>query len=318
MDCTDDKPEFTVELRKLLKLAGPLLFVSFLQFSLQIIFVMFVGRLGHLVSASLTTFITGIGMGAALETLCGRAYGAEQYHMLGVHMQRASFRNPLHPNFRTVVIYWPNSPIPEAGKFHLQVSRGISSLADSKHFAIRYSSVPDQIPADSEHHVPTNDKCRCRVRSPRGILLVLIYSLHMGNNGACLANGVTYWTISVILMAYIKFSGSCQNTWRGFNLDCARDLMSFLKLGVPSGLMTCLEFWSYQVFIILAGLFPNPQLETSMILISTRVSKELGAGKPKAARLAVRIVLFLAVFQGLLATTIATAASSRRVGFTLH
>ncbi|CAN0900340.1 Protein DETOXIFICATION 16 [Linum grandiflorum] len=305
---------------------------------------MFVGRLGHLVSASLTTFITGLtgylqchGMGAALETLCGRAYGAEQYHMLGVHMQRASFRNPLHPNFRTVVIYWPNSPIPEAGKFHLQVSRGISSLADSKHFAIRYSSVPDQIPADSEHHVPTNDKCRCRVRSPRGILLVLIYSLHMGNNGACLANGVTYWTISVILMAYIKFSGSCQNTWRGFNLDCARDLMSFLKLGVPSGLMTCLEFWSYQVFIILAGLFPNPQLETSMILISlntsalvfripmslgsaisTRVSKELGAGKPKAARLAVRIVLFLAVFQGLLATTIATAASSRRVGFTLH
>ncbi|KAM1085256.1 hypothetical protein ACFX15_010642 [Malus domestica] len=28
-------------------------------------------------------------MGSALETLIGQAYGAKQYHMLGVHMQRA-------------------------------------------------------------------------------------------------------------------------------------------------------------------------------------------------------------------------------------
>lgn len=28
-------------------------------------------------------------MGSALETFCGQAYGARQYHMLGVHMQRA-------------------------------------------------------------------------------------------------------------------------------------------------------------------------------------------------------------------------------------
>ena len=28
-------------------------------------------------------------MGSALETLCGQAYGAKQYHMLGVHTQRA-------------------------------------------------------------------------------------------------------------------------------------------------------------------------------------------------------------------------------------
>ncbi|CAN0900347.1 Protein DETOXIFICATION 16 [Linum grandiflorum] len=193
-------------------------------------------------------------------------------------MQRASFRNPLHPNFRTVVIYWPNSPIPEAGKFHLQVSRGISSLADSKHFAIRYSSVPDQIPADSEHHVPTNDKCRCRVRSPRGILLVLIYSLHMGNNGACLANGVTYWTISVILMAYIKFSGSCQNTWRGFNLDCARDLMSFLKLGVPSGLMTWCVL-SSPSFIHIIKFCNDKKLICDVILLC--VGKAWSSGRTK-------------------------------------
>ena len=28
-------------------------------------------------------------MASALDTLCGQSYGAEQYHMLGIHMQRA-------------------------------------------------------------------------------------------------------------------------------------------------------------------------------------------------------------------------------------
>ncbi|KAL0000107.1 hypothetical protein SO802_019709, partial [Lithocarpus litseifolius] len=39
--------------------------------------------------ASVTGYIVLLGMGSALETLCGQAYGAKQYHMLGVHTQRA-------------------------------------------------------------------------------------------------------------------------------------------------------------------------------------------------------------------------------------
>nr|DAD43590.1 TPA_asm: hypothetical protein HUJ06_001820 [Nelumbo nucifera] len=30
-----------------------------------------------------------LGMASALETLCGKAYGAKQYHMLGVYLQRS-------------------------------------------------------------------------------------------------------------------------------------------------------------------------------------------------------------------------------------
>ncbi|PRQ37517.1 putative multi antimicrobial extrusion protein [Rosa chinensis] len=33
--------------------------------------------------------VVWIGMGSALDTFCGQSYGAKQYHMLGVHMQRA-------------------------------------------------------------------------------------------------------------------------------------------------------------------------------------------------------------------------------------
>ncbi|KAJ7212400.1 hypothetical protein O6H91_Y476800 [Diphasiastrum complanatum] len=30
-----------------------------------------------------------LGMGSALETLCGQAYGGKQFHLLGIYMQRA-------------------------------------------------------------------------------------------------------------------------------------------------------------------------------------------------------------------------------------
>jgi Na+-driven multidrug efflux pump len=30
-----------------------------------------------------------LGMASALETLCGQSYGAKQYHMLGIYLQRS-------------------------------------------------------------------------------------------------------------------------------------------------------------------------------------------------------------------------------------
>ena len=67
---------------------------SVLQFALQLVSVMFVGHLGELplAGASLATSlanVTGfsllIGMAGALDTLCGQAFGAWQYHLLGVY-----------------------------------------------------------------------------------------------------------------------------------------------------------------------------------------------------------------------------------------
>ncbi|CAL0301509.1 unnamed protein product [Lupinus luteus] len=52
-----------------------------------------------------------------------------------------------------------------------------------------------------------------------------------------------------------------------------------------------LEMWSFEMVVLLSGLLPNPKLETSVLSICTRVSNELGAGHPRAARLAVCVVM---------------------------
>ena len=87
-----------IEVKKQLYLAGPLIVGSLLQDVVQMISVMFVGHLGELAlsSASIATSFAGVtgfsllaGMASALETLCGQAFGARQYHLLGVYKQRA-------------------------------------------------------------------------------------------------------------------------------------------------------------------------------------------------------------------------------------
>ena len=86
----------TVELREELALAGPIA-VNILEYSLYLVSIMFAGRLGalELASAALAmsfTSATGLslllGMGCALETLCGQAFGARNHRMVGVYMQR--------------------------------------------------------------------------------------------------------------------------------------------------------------------------------------------------------------------------------------
>ncbi|KAB5560425.1 hypothetical protein DKX38_005382 [Salix brachista] len=59
----------------------------------------FCGHLGNLQLAAASLGNTGIqvfvfgvmmGMGSAVETLCGQAYGARKYEMLGIYMQRST------------------------------------------------------------------------------------------------------------------------------------------------------------------------------------------------------------------------------------
>ncbi|GMJ07833.1 hypothetical protein like AT1G66780 [Hibiscus trionum] len=94
---------------------------------------------------------------------------------------------------------------------------------------------------------------------------------------------------------------------------CVKEFFSY---GVPSAVMICLEWWSFELLILLSGLLPDSMLETSVLSIcmtitglhffvpygisaaaSTRVSNELGAGNPEAARLAVIVATVIGLIE---------------------
>ncbi|CAN6317760.1 unnamed protein product [Urochloa humidicola] len=88
-----------VEMRLLVRLAAPAVLVYMINYLMSMSTQIFSGHLGTLELAAASLGNNGIqifafglmlGMGSAVETLCGQAYGAHRYDMLGIYLQRAT------------------------------------------------------------------------------------------------------------------------------------------------------------------------------------------------------------------------------------
>ncbi|CAK8534216.1 unnamed protein product [Lathyrus sativus] len=328
----EDRRELVQEVKKQLWLSGPLISVSLLNFGIDLISVMFVGHLGALTlsGASMATSfatVTGFsllaGMASALDTLCGQSYGAKQYRMLGVHTQRAMFIITIFAiplaiiwaNTRSILILLGQDPeiATEAGSYVMLMIPGLfgygliqclNRFLQSQNivFPMMFSAVVTTL-----LHIP--------------LCWIMVYKSGLGGRGAAVANSMSEWLNVVILSLYIKFSPSCKKSWTGFSKEslALNSIPIFLKLAIPSTLMVCLEMWSFELMVLLSGLLPNPKLETSVLsiclnteaaiwmipfglgeAISVRVSNELGAGNPQAARLAVCVVVVIAIIESIL------------------
>lgn len=325
--------EIVVEVKKQLCLVGPLVSVNLLVNSLQVISVMYVGHLGELALsgasmatsfASVTGFSLLIGMGSALDTFCGQSYGAKQYRMLGIHMQRAMIVLLLAciplaliwANTGQILAFLGQDPeiSAEAGlyaRFLIPCIFGYALLQCH----IRFLQAQNNV-------LPMMVSTAITTLSHLLICWILVFKSGLGNKGAALANGISYWMNALLLMAYVRISPSCKSTWTGFSKEAFHGITEFLKLSIPSAIMLSLEIWSFEMMVLLSGLLPNPKLETSVLSISLntcsmiymiplglsnttsiRVSNELGSGRPQAARLAVRVALSLVATEGILVGT---------------
>ncbi|XP_061374562.1 protein DETOXIFICATION 16-like [Gastrolobium bilobum] len=325
-----ERREVFEEVKKQLWLAGPLISVGLLNFCIQIISVMFVGHLGELAlsGASMATSfcsVTGIslllGMASALDTLCGQSYGAKQHRMLGIHMQRAMLvlmivSIPLAiiwANTRSILIFLGQDPEISA------VAGTYAQLMVPCLFAYGLLQCINRFLQTQNIVFPMMFSSAVTTLLHLLICWVMVFKSGLGNKGAAIANSISYWVNVLILTLYVMFSPSCAKTWTGFSKEALLNIPSFMKLAIPSAVMVCLEMWSFEMMVLLSGLLPNPKLETSVLSIclntastvwmipfglsgavSIRVSNELGAGHPWTARLAVWIVLVMAIIEGTL------------------
>ncbi|KAF3438630.1 hypothetical protein FNV43_RR21393 [Rhamnella rubrinervis] len=302
------KNEIIEEVKKQLWLAGPLIAVSLLQRFIQVISLMFVGHLGALsLSAasmadsfvSMTSLSFLVGMASALDTLCGQSYGAKQYHMLGILMQRAMFFQLLICIPLAIIVskttyvlnlVGQNAEIAaEAGQYANYLIPGLFAFAILS-CQIRFLRTQNLV-------FPMMLVTGFTTLVHSFMCWILVFKLELGNKGPALAYSISYWINVFLLAGYMKFSPSCANTWTGFSMEAFHNIVPFLRLAVPSALMTCLKFWSFEVMIFLSGKLPNPKLETSVFAISIRVANEVGAGRPRAAILAIIVATVMSVSQ---------------------
>ncbi|GMY18482.1 protein DETOXIFICATION 12-like [Fagus crenata] len=336
---------FTVELKRLGFLAGPMVTVTLSQYLLQVISMMMVGHLGELALSStaiamslsgVTGFSLLLGMASALETLCGQAYGAQQYGKIGIQTYTAIFSlNLVCLPLSLIWIYMGKflsfigqDPLisHEAGKFTMWLIPALFAYATLQPL-IRYfqtqSLVKPMLISSCVvlcFHIP--------------LCWILVFKSGLENLGAAVAIGISYWLNVILLGLYMTYSSACKKTLVPISMEIFQGMGEFFRFAIPSAIMICLEWWSFELLILLSGLLPHPELETSVLSIclntiatlyqipyglgaaaSTRVSNELGAGNPQAARVTVFAVLFLTVAETSIVSTI-LLASGHVFGYT--
>ncbi|XP_010466426.1 PREDICTED: protein DETOXIFICATION 40-like [Camelina sativa] len=309
-----------IESKLLFNLAAPAVIVYMINYLMSMSTRIFSGHLGNLELAAASLGNTGIqvfsyglllGMGSAVETLCGQAYGARKYEMLGVYLQRSTVLLTLTGLVLTL-LYVFSEPI----LLFLGESPAIASAASLFVYGLipqifaYAANFPIQKFLQSQNIVAPSAYISTATLFVHLLLSwFAIYKLGMGLLGASLVLSLSWWIIVVAQFVYIVTSERCRETWRGFNVQAFSGLSSFFKLSAASAVMLCLETWYFQILVLLAGLLENPELALDSLsicttisglvfmisvgfnaAISVRVSNELGAGNPKSAAFSVIIV----------------------------
>ncbi|KAA8539944.1 hypothetical protein F0562_026636 [Nyssa sinensis] len=327
---------FWIETAKLWKIAAPITISVLCQYGTNSITNIFVGHIGEveLSAVSISLSVIGIfsfgfmlGMGSALETLCGQAFGAGQVHMLGVYMQRSWIILSISCII-LLPIYIFTTPILKllgqeddianlAGKFTIQIIPQFFSLA---------IVFPGQkfLQAQSKVTVLAWIWFVALIIHV-GLLWLFIDGLGWGMSGAAVALDISSWGTVVAQVVYIV--GWCKDGWKGLSWSAFKEIWAFVRLSLASAVMLCLEAWYMTSIIVLAGHLDNAVIAVGSLsicmnlsgwesmffiainaAISIRVSNELGLGHSRAAKYSVYITVLQSLLIGISCMILVIAA----------
>ncbi|XP_043699202.1 protein DETOXIFICATION 20-like [Telopea speciosissima] len=317
-----------IESKQLWIVAGPAILTRLSMYGTFIIAQAFIGHIGDTELAGLSIvyhvlvrFSIGVmtGMSNGLGTLCGQAYGAKQYHMLGIYLQRFWLIE-----FFFCILLLPlfifSAPVLKL----LGQSDKVSGMANI--IAVWY------IPIMVSHvfrytlrmYLQTHGKNMVVTWSGVVTLIlqvigcwILVENMKLGVAGVMLAMDIASVIPIIGLLMYV-FCGGCPLTWKGFSMHAFSDLWPMVKLCVSSGVMLCLEMWYNSVLILITGNTKDAVVSIDALSIclningwamvlsfgflaaaSVRVSNELGRGSAKEAKFAIIVVVSTAVVIGI-------------------
>lgn len=178
-------------------------------------------------------------MGSALDTLCGQAYGANQYYLLGIYMQRAIF--VLLVTTIPLSLVWAYM-----GSILLCLGQDPEISMEAQLYArwlipslFAYGALQCNVKFLQSQNIVFPMVISSGITTLVHILVCwfLVFKSGLGSNGAALSIAISYWINVLLLMIYIKFSPTCKKTWIGLSKEAFRDVIDFLRLAVPSAVM---------------------------------------------------------------------------------
>lgn len=324
------------EIKEIGKISCPTTMTGLLLYSRALISMLFLGYLGELELAggslsigfaNITGYSVLSGLAMGMEPICGQAYGAKQWKLLGLTLQRTVLL--LLSTSIPISFMWLNMK-----RILLWCGQDdeISSVA---HTFILFT-IPDLFLLSILH--PLRIYLRAQgitlpltyctaisvlIHVPLNFLLVV--HLKLGISGVAIAMVLTNLNLILFISSYVYFSGVYKDSWVSPGMGCLRGWSSLLALAVPTCISVCLEWWWYEFMIMLCGRLKDPKatiasmgilIQTTSLIyvfpsslslgVSTRVANELGAKRPAKARASMIVSLFVAMGLGLLALVFTT------------
>ena len=308
---------------------GPLVIMNLAWMGKYVITTVFLGRLGGLQLAggvlgftfgNVTGYSVLNGLCCAMEPICGQACGAKNVRLLHKTLVMATILllitavpiSFLWLNVDKILIFFGQqediSMVARTYLLHLLPDLFIISLlCPLKAYLSAQSMVVPIMFSTSvalAFHVPIN----------------VLLSKAKGLEGVSMAGWVTD-LLNVILLAFyvLRMETSKQERWKegGWWEQEISDWILMLKLSGPSCLNTCLEWWCYEILVLLSGRLPDAKKAVGVLAIvlnfdyllysvmqslatcaSTRVSNELGANQPDLAYQSAYISLLVSIACG--------------------
>ncbi|XP_017243740.1 protein DETOXIFICATION 49 [Daucus carota subsp. sativus] len=326
-------------------IALPMILTGLLLYSRSMISMLYLGQLGELALAggslavgfaNITGYSVLSGLAMGMEPICSQAFGAKRYTDLGLSLQRTILL--LLVTSFPVAVLW------------LSVRRILLLCGQDEAIAIEAQSyllysLPDLLAQSLLHpiriylrtqsiNLPLTFCATLSIILHIPINYILVIKLGLGTKGVALSGVWTNFNLVALLIAYILVSGIHKRTWERWSIECLTGWQSLLNLAIPSCISVCLEWWWYEIMILLCGLFVNPRATvasmgiliqtTSLIYIfpsslsfsvSTRIGNKLGANKPAKAKLAAIVGVSCSFVLGL--SALLFAVSVRNVWATL-
>ncbi|XP_028839957.1 multidrug and toxin extrusion protein 1-like [Denticeps clupeoides] len=311
------------EVVQLFKIAVPVCTSQLAGYSTYFISTVFCGHLGRteLAGVALANAVNniagvsiGYGLSSACDTLISQTFGSGNLKRVGVILQRAILISLL-----TCLLCW-------------------TALLNSEYILMAFREDPEVIRVAQMYvkifiiGLPAIFLVQLQVKylQNQGIVwplcitdifaliisalsnYIFLYVLNLGVAGSAAANVISQYSLATMIFLYIQWKGLHKDTWGGWSKDCLQEWGAYMCLAIPSLVMVCLEWWTYEIGEFLAGLINEVELGTQSIVYelatmaymfpggfgvaaSVRVGTALGSGDTEQAKLSAQMSMACAV-----------------------